>query len=160
MTPEQIRIESLADSIATYYDNKADYFLREGDIAKARVYHASIIAKLANRALAGRSEAMLRSYLAVAYAATGRIAEARAELERVTAALRRWKQFRVDGVTPATDRCIEASVLGYAGDHEKAVAQLRNLVKESAWTPRGLYHEPKLQVLRGNASFEAFAREN
>jgi hypothetical protein len=81
-------------------------------------------------------------------------------LERATAAQRRWKQFRADGVTPATDRRIEAGVLGYAGDHEKAVAQLRNLVKESAWTPRGLYHEPKLQVLRGNASFEAFAKEN
>jgi hypothetical protein len=51
-------------------------------------------------------------------------------------------------------------VLGYAREYEKAVAQLRELVKESAWTSRGLYHEPKLQVLRGNASFEAFGREN
>jgi serine/threonine protein kinase/tetratricopeptide (TPR) repeat protein len=160
MTPEQLRIETLGDSIRTYYDNKADYFLREGDIAKARVYHDSIIAKLVNRDISGQSEAMFRSYLAVAYAATGRIAEAKTELERATAAQRRWKQFRTDGVTPATDRRIEASVLGYAGDHEKAVAKLRDLVKESSWTSRGLYHEPKLQVLRGNASFEAFAREN
>ena len=160
MTPEQLRIETLGDSIRTYYDNKADYFLREGDVAKARIYHDSIIAKLANRDLSGRSEAMLRSYLSFAYAATGRSAEARAELERTAAALRRWKQLRVDGVTPATDRRIEAGVLGYAREYEKAVAQLRELVKESAWTSRGLYHEPKLQVLRGKASFEAFAREN
>ena len=160
MTPEQLRIETLRDSIRTYYDNKADYFLREGDLANARIYHDSIIAKLGKRNISGPGEVNLRGYLAVAYAATGRIAEARAEISRAKDAARQWKQFRGDGVTPAVERRLEASVLGYAGEHEAAVRELRGLVSESSWTPRGLYHEPKLLVLRGNPAFEAFAREN
>ncbi|HEY0243667.1 MAG TPA: protein kinase [Gemmatimonadaceae bacterium] len=160
MTPEQLRIETLRDSIRTYYDNKADFFLREGNVANARIYHDSIITKLEKRNISGPGELGLRVYLAVAYAATGRIAEGRAEIARAREAGRRWKQFREDGVTPAVDRRLEASVLGYAGEHEAAMKELRGLVSESSWTPRGLYHEPKLLVLRGNPAFEAFAREN
>ena len=46
MTPEQLHIESLVDSIATYYDNKADFYLGKGDMPRARVYLDSIIGKL------------------------------------------------------------------------------------------------------------------
>jgi TolB-like protein/Tfp pilus assembly protein PilF len=160
MTPEQLRIETLRDSIRTYYDNKADFFLREGDIPNARIYHDSIIAKFGKRNISGPGESGLRSYLAVAYAATGRTGEARAEISRAKEAARQWRQFRRDGVTPAIDRRLEASVLGYAGETEAAVRELRGLVSESSWTARGLYHEPKMLVLRGNPAFEAFAREN
>ena len=160
MSPEHLRIETLRDSVRTYYDNKADYFLREGNLAKARIYHDSIIAKLGNRSISGPGEAQLRTYLAVAYAATGRIAEARSQLERVKAASRRWKQFQDDQVTPSIDGRMHASVLAYAGEHDAAVAVLRKLVKKSAWTPLGLYNEPKLLVLRGKRAFEAFAKEN
>ena len=159
MTPEQLRIETLRDSIRTYYDNKADYFLREGDTGKSRIYHDSIIAKLGNRNISGPSELNLRGFLAVAYAATGRIAEARAEINRAKAAGRQWKQFRADGVTPSLDRRLEASVLGYAGEHEAAVRELNVLLSETAWTRRGLYYEPKLLILRGNPLFEALGRE-
>ncbi|MEO5903735.1 MAG: protein kinase, partial [Gemmatimonadaceae bacterium] len=82
MTPEQLRIETLRDSVRTYYDNKADYFLREGEATKAKAYHDSIIAKLAGRNISGPNEASLRGYLAYAYASTGRMSEARAESER------------------------------------------------------------------------------
>ncbi|HXG69323.1 MAG TPA: protein kinase [Gemmatimonadaceae bacterium] len=160
MTPEQLRIETLRDSVRTYYDNKADYFLREGDAAKAKAYHDSIIAKLAGRNISGPTEANMRSYLAYAYAATGRISEARAESERAIEAARRWRQFETDGVTPSRDGRIRAGILGYAGEFNAAVAELRRFLPETSWTPRGLYLEPKLLVLRGNPAFEAFAKGN
>lgn len=159
MTPEQLRIETLRDSVRTYYDNKADYFLREGDALKARIYHDSIIGKLANRDLSGPIEAQLRSYLAFALAATGRKDRALAELERARAAAKKWHQYMSDGVTPNTDRRIVAGVLGYSDQPEAAVRELRKIVSESGWTPSGLYHEPKLLVLRGTPQFEAFVRE-
>ncbi|MEO5903259.1 MAG: hypothetical protein ABIQ55_04540, partial [Gemmatimonadaceae bacterium] len=93
-------------------------------------------------------------------ASTGRMSEARAESERAVEAARRFKQFGKDGVTPNIDRRIRAGILGYAGEFDAAVAELRRFLPESSWTPRGLYLEPKLLVLRGRPAFEAFAKEN
>ncbi len=159
MTPEQLRIETLRDSVRTYYDNKADFFLREGDAAKAKAYHDSIIAKLSGRSLSGVSEPSLRSYLAYAYASTGRVSEAKLEMQRATQAARRLNQFNPDGVTPSTDDRIMAGVLGYAGEFDAAVAALRRHLAQTPWMPRGLYMEPKLLVLRGSPAFEAFGKE-
>ena len=159
MTPEQLRIETLRDSIRTYYDNKADFFLREGDPARARIYHDSIIRKLEGRNLSGPGEAQLRTYLSLAYAATGRIAESRRELERAENAARAWKQLTLEGA-PDLDQRMVAAILGYSGDYEAAVKRLRDFLKVSAWTPAGLALEPKLRVLRGNPLFEAFASGN
>jgi tetratricopeptide (TPR) repeat protein len=158
MTPEQVRIESLADSVATYYDNKADYFLGRGDLAKARVYHDSIIGKLAGRNLSGPGETYVREYLAMAYAGTGRIAEARMELQRGTAAAVKNGRIRPDG-TPDVNSRIVAAVLGRAGDYDGAIRELRRLMKDDAWTRAGIAREPKLLALRGNPKFEAFLRE-
>jgi tetratricopeptide (TPR) repeat protein len=158
MTPEQIRIESLADSIATYYDNKADYFLGRGDLAKARIYHDSIIGKLAGRNLSGPGEPYVREYLAMAYAATGRHTEARVELARATDAARKMGRTRADG-TPMLNSRIVAAVLGRAGDYTGAIRQLRVLMKDDAWTRAGIAREPKLLALKGNPAYEAFLRE-
>ncbi|HUQ18626.1 MAG TPA: protein kinase [Gemmatimonadaceae bacterium] len=159
MTPEQLRIETLRDSVGTYYDNKADFFLREGDLPRARIYHDSIIRKLENRSVAGPAESRLRLYLANAYGATGQTAAARRELDRSMAAARTWKQFDPDG-SPSLDHRMVAAVYGYAGQYEEAVRQLRAFAKTSSWTPAGLALEPKLQVLRGNPLFEAFVKGN
>lgn len=158
MTPEQLRIETLNDSIVTYYDNKADFFLREKNLAKAGVYHDSIIAKLERRRLSGPTETRLRLYLANAYALRGRVGEARQQLEAATASARRWKQFTPQG-DPDLDNRIVAVVRSSNGDNEGAVRALRELVRRSPWTPAGLALEPKLSVMKGIPVFEAFARE-
>jgi serine/threonine-protein kinase len=158
MTPEQIRIESLADSVATYYDNKADYFLGRGDAARARVYHDSIIAKLQGRKLSGPGETYVREYLAFAYASNGRMAEANAELDRAAAAARRQGETRLDGAPDLNSRIV-AAIKGRAGDYDGAIRELRLLLKDDAWTRAGIAREPKMQALRGNPKFEAFLKE-
>jgi tetratricopeptide (TPR) repeat protein len=158
MTPEQIRIESLADSIATYYDNKADYFLARGDAARARVYHDSIIGKLAGRNLSGPGESYVREYLAFAYSAIGRHPEALAELDRAAAAAKRSGQTRADGSADLNGRVV-AAVAGRAGDYDRAIRELRILMKEDAWTRAGIAREPKMLALRGNPKYEAFLKE-
>jgi len=159
MTPEQLRIETLRDSIRTYYDNKADFFLKEGDLTRAKIYHDSIIRKLEGRNLTGPGEMQLRTYLSFAYAVTGRTAESRRELERAGNAARKWNQLTPAGA-PDMDLRLVAAILAYTGDHEAAVKRLRDFLQISAWTPAGLALEPKLRVLRGDPLFEAFAREN
>jgi TolB-like protein/Tfp pilus assembly protein PilF len=158
MTPEQIRIESLADSIATYYDNKADYFLARGNAAGARIYHDSIIGKLAGRNLSGPGEPYVREYLAFAYAATGRIPEAIAELDRAAIAARKVGQTNSDGSAALNNRIV-AAVMGRAGDYDRAIRELRILMKEAAWTRAGIAREPKMLALRGNPKYEAFLKE-
>ena len=158
MTPEQVRIETLGDSVGTYYDNKADYYLARGDRAKARIYHDSIIAKLKGRDISGPGESLARLYLANAYAFSGRLNEAKQELQRATAAAVAQKQTQKDG-TPTLNRRIVAAVLGLLGDSDGAIRELRRLMKDDSWMRRGLAREPKLQVLRGKPAYEAFLRE-
>jgi len=158
MTPEQLRIETLSDSIETYYDNKADFFLREGDPDKAGIYHDSIIAKLEKRTLSGPGERRLRMYMANAYVHRRRIEEARQQVQLATSAARKWRQVSPQG-TPDIDGRIVAAVLGATGDYEGAVRELRSFIRRTSWTPAGLALEPKLRALRGNPVFEAFARE-
>jgi hypothetical protein len=159
MTPEQLRIETLNDSVVTYYDNKADFFLREGDVARAGIYSDSIIRKLANRNISGPAEPRLRLYLAHAYAVTGQTQLALREVERAKTTARAWKMVDIEG-RPELDQRVIAGILGYAGQYEAAVRELRNCVRSTSWTPAGLALEPKVRALRGNPLFETFAREN
>jgi len=158
MTPEQLRIETLYDSVSTYYDNKADFFLKEGDTARAAVYADSIIAKLQGRNISGPAETRLRVYLANAYGVAGHPEDAKKELERARAAAYKWKILEADG-TPTLDKRIVAAILGRAGDYEGAVRELRDYSRRTSWTPAALALEPKIRVLRGNPLIEAFARE-
>jgi serine/threonine-protein kinase len=158
MTPEQVQIETLADSVGTYYDNKADYFLARHDLAKARIYHDSIIAKMRGRNLAGPGEPTYRIYLANALAFTGHLEDARRELNRATQAAIDSKQTRPDGTPDVNDRIV-AAVRAHLGDYDGAIASLRRLLKDDSWTRAGMAREPKLQVLRGNPAYEAFLKE-
>ena len=158
MNPEQLRIETLDDSVRTYYDNKADYYLGKGDLARARIYHDSIIGKLEGRNLSGPDEPTIRSYLALAYAFTGRSAEAAAEVERLTTIARRLKQFEPDGSLDINHRVV-AATLGKLGREDDAIRELRLQLKDGAWTRAGLRAEPKLLFMRGNAKLDAFFRE-
>jgi TolB-like protein len=158
MTPEQVRIESISDSVGTYYDNKADYYLGRHDFAKAKIYHDSIIAKLEGRNLSGPAEPAIRMYLANAYAFSGNGQQARKELDRATKAAIALKQTRPDG-TPEVNGRIVAAVLASLGDYNGAVAAARRLLKDESWTRAGLAREPKLQKLRGNPAYEAFLKE-
>ncbi|MGK2963299.1 MAG: protein kinase domain-containing protein, partial [Gemmatimonadaceae bacterium] len=158
MTPQQLRIETLYDSVSTYHDNKADFYLRAGNLPKAKIYLDSIIGLLENRNISGPTEGDLRLYLANAYAQTGRLSEARRELDRARAAARAVNQLRNDG-TPRLNQRIVAGILGALGQHDEAVRELRSMMSESSWTRAGLAREPKLRTLRGNPLYEAFLRE-
>ena len=94
----------------------------------------------------------------MAYASTGRIAEAQAELQRAAVAARRMGQIRPDGTVDLNSR-ITAAVLGRAGDYDGAIRELRVMMKHDAWTRAGIAREPKLLALRGNPKFEAFLKE-
>ena len=158
MTPDQLRIEALSDSISTYYDNKADLFVVRGEPQRARVYYDSIIGKMEGRSLSGPGESYLRIYLAYAYSATGRHADAARELARVKAVAIAAGEVNEKGV-PEIDRRIVAGILANAGQSEAAVRELRVLLNESDWTRRGLAVVSKLRSLRGTPAFEAFLRE-
>ncbi len=158
MTPEQLRIETLYDSVSSYYDNKADFFLRANNLPKAKVYLDSIIGMLQSRNLSGPGEQDTRLYLANAYAQTGRVAEARAELQRASNAARAGKQFRRDDEPDLNPRIV-AAVLGALGEYEGAVKELRFLMVQDQWTRRGISREPKMRTLRGNPVYETFLRE-
>ena len=158
MTPERLRIETLPDSVGTYYDNKADYYMIRGDIAKARIYHDSIISKLAGRNLTGPGEPMIRLYLGNAFASNGRLPEARRELELARRAARAMNDFRPDGSLDLNSRLV-AAILGYLGQYDEAILELRRIMKDDSWTRAGLAREPKLRSLRGNPKYEAFMRE-
>ena len=158
MTPEQIRIESLRDSISTYYDNKLDYFLGRGDLSRARVYADSIIAKLEGRNLAGPGESYVRLFLANSYAIAGRSGEAEAELAKARRAAKANGETNLDGSLDLDPRVI-AAVLGGIGRYDEAVRELRRVVTSSAWTRAGLAREPKLKRFRGDPQLEAFLRE-
>ena len=155
LTPEQLRIETLYDSVSTYYDNKADFFLRYGNLERARTYHDSIIVKVQGRNLSGSRGPRIMLYLANAYAQSGRIAEARRELERARNAARSLRQLYPDG-SPELDRRIVAGVLGLTGQHAEGVRGLETLLRTTGWTRRGLALEPKLRAWRGNPLFEQF----
>jgi tetratricopeptide (TPR) repeat protein len=158
MTPQQLRIETLYDSVSTYHDNKADFYLRAGNLPRAKVYLDSIIGLLENRNLSGLIEADLRLYFANAYAQTGRLPEAQRELDRTRAAARATNQVRDDG-TPRLNPRVVAGILGALGQYEEAVSEARRMVTEFPWTRAGLAREPKLRTLRGNSLYEAFLRE-
>jgi len=159
MNPQQLRIETLFDSVSSYHDNKADFYLRAGDAARAKIYLDSIIGLLENRDLSGPIEGDLRLYFANAYAQTGRLPEARRELDRARAAARAANQVRDDGLLQLNSR-VTAGILGALGEHEEAVRELRRMIREQPqWTRAGLAREPKLRTLRGNPLYEAFLRE-
>ncbi len=158
MTPEQLRIETLYDSVSSYFDNKADFFLRANNLPRAKAYLDSIIGTLEGRNLSGPGEADHRIYLANAYAQTGRVAEARAELKRARDAARVAKHFRRDGEPDLNPRIV-AAVLGALGEYEEAVKELRFLMADDLWTRQGISREPKMRTLRGNPLYEAFLRE-
>jgi eukaryotic-like serine/threonine-protein kinase len=158
MTPEQLRIETIMDSVSTYYDNKADFFLNERDAERVAIYADSIIGKLERRNISGPVEPRLRLYLAHAYALTGRAEDARKELERARVAARAWKNLDPEGNIDLDQRIV-ASILARTGDYTGAVQELRKFARRTAWTPGGLMLEPKLVAFRGNSLFEAFARE-
>jgi TolB-like protein/tRNA A-37 threonylcarbamoyl transferase component Bud32/tetratricopeptide (TPR) repeat protein len=158
MTPEQLRIETLYDSVSSYHDNKADYFLRIGNMVKARASLDSIISQLKDRNLSGRVESDLRLYLANAYAQTGRTAEAAAELERARNAARAANNLRKDG-SPDLNPRVVAAILGALGRYDEAISELRLLMTEGTWMRAGIALEPKMRTLRGNPKYEAFLRE-
>ncbi len=158
MRPEQLRIETLYDSVSGYFDNKADFFLRRGSLPKANVYLDSIIGQVDGRFLSGRTEPYLRLYLANAFAQTGRLQEAARELERARASARSTAQLRKDGA-PALNPRIVAAVLGALGRYDEAVSELRVLMALDSWTRAGIAREPKMRTLRGNPTYEAFLRE-
>ncbi|MEO8576660.1 MAG: protein kinase [Gemmatimonadales bacterium] len=158
MTPEQIHIETLPDSVGTYYDNKADYFVGRGEPARAKIYYDSIIAKLEGRNLSGSGEPSIRLYLANAYAFNNRLPEAKREVERAMAAARALKDTRPDGSLDLNSRIL-AAVYGKLGRYDDAIREARALLKHDSWTRAGLAREPKLRGLRGNPAYEAFLRE-
>jgi serine/threonine-protein kinase len=158
MKPEQLRIETLYDSVSSYHDNKADYFFRVGNIPKARASLDSIIDQMEGRTLSGRLEADLRMYLANAYAQTGRLPEAARELDRARSAARASKILNRDG-SPDLNPRVVAAILGALGRPDEAVEQLRRLIGAGQWTRAGIALEPKMRTLRGNPKYEAFLRE-
>jgi TolB-like protein len=158
MKPEQLRIETLYDSVSSYHDNKADYFLRIGNEAKARASLDSIIVQMEGRNLAGQLEGDLRMYLANAYAQTGRLTEAARELDRARNAALAARSVWLDG-TPNLNPRVVAAILGALGRHDEAISQLRILIREGQWTRAGIALEPKMRTLRGNPKYEAFLRE-
>ena len=158
MTPDQLRIETLDDSIRTYYDNKADLFVARGEPRRARIYYDSIIGKLERRRLSGPREPHLRTFLAYAYSAVGRAADAERELERARAAAKASNQVNEDG-TPDLDHRVVAGILANNGQPDAAVRELRLLMAEGGWTRQGLAIVSKLRALRGTPAFEAFLRE-
>ena len=158
MTPEQLHIESLVDSVAGYYDNKSDYYLGKGDLPRARVYLDSIVMKLEGRHLVGPSENYVRMYLAHAYAVTGQGAKAEAELQRASTAAVRSGAVLKDGA-PDNDGRITAAVYGAAGKHAEAISALRGVLKTTPWTRAGLAQEPKLKRFVSVPQWRAFFRE-
>ena len=158
MTPEQIRIETLPDSVTTYYDNKADFFLGRGDLPRARIYHDSIIKKLEGRNLAGPSEPYMRLFLANAYAFSGRASDAMKELGRARTAAKAQSYVRPDGTLRLNSRSV-AAVLASNGQYDAAVKEARRLLTDESWTRAGLAREPKLRPLRGNPAYNAFLKE-
>jgi TolB-like protein len=158
MTPEQLRIETIYDSVSSYLDNKADFHLRSGNMPAARAYLDSIITKVDGRFISGVAEPHLRLYLANAFAQTGRNQEAARELERARASARSTGQLRRDG-TPSLNPRIVAAVLGALGRHDEAVHELRVLMALDGWTRAGIAREPKMRTLWGNPTYEAFLRE-
>jgi len=159
LNPDQLRIETLYDSVSTYYDNKADLFVARQEPRRAKIYYDSIIGKLEGRTLSGPGESALRLYLAHAYSAMGRNADAVRELERARSASKAAGRVNADG-SPRVDRRIVAGILGNIGQPDAAVHELRLLMNERPWTRRGLAVVSKLQSLRGTPAFEAFLRES
>jgi tetratricopeptide (TPR) repeat protein len=158
MTPDQLRIETLGDSISTYYDNKADFYLAKGELRRARAYHDSIIGKLEGRNLSGPGESALRLFLANAYAYTGRREEAVREIGRAIALATKGNEFNSDGTLDMDHRVI-AAVYGNTGRLKGAIEELRIHLRHSSWTRAGFRVEPKLKPLRGNPAYEAFLKE-
>jgi TolB-like protein len=149
VTPEQIRIETLVDSIASYYDNKADLYTYLRQPERMRAYKDSIRLKLEGRLLTGNYEPLLRLYLADAFGALQRPVDARRQLANAQAAAARL------GTEGALDLRVYAGVLGRLGDPDSAVAVLERLLREpQGWTAGGLAIEPKLYSLHGNPRFE------
>jgi hypothetical protein len=158
MTPEQLRIETVYDSVSSYLDNKADYHLGAGNLPQAKIYLDSIISTLDGRFLSRVAEADLRLYLANAFAQTGRLQQAARELERSRSAARSAGQLRPDG-SPDLNPRIVAAVLGALGQYDEAIRELRVLLTQGSWTRAGIAREPKMRTLRGNPAYEAFLRE-
>ncbi|MEP6508968.1 MAG: protein kinase [Gemmatimonadales bacterium] len=158
MSPDQLRIETLEDSVRTYYDNKADFYLALGDASREKIYHDSIISKLEGRNLSGPGEASLRLFLANAYAFAGKLPEAQRELDRARASAKAMHQVEGDG-TVDMDHRVVAAVLARIGRQDEAIRELRSQIKNSTWTRQGLALEPKLRGLRGNKAFEDFLKE-
>ena len=119
---------------------------------------AQLIGKLEGRNLSGPGEPYVREYLAMAYAATGNMVAARAELARAAAAAKREGMTRQNG-DPDLNGRIVAAVMARAGDYDAAIRELRILIEEDAWTRAGIAREPKLLALRGNPKYEAFLKE-
>ncbi|MEO5904206.1 MAG: protein kinase, partial [Gemmatimonadaceae bacterium] len=158
MSPDQLRIETLEDSVRTYYDNKADFYLALGDAGRTRIYHDSIISQLEGRNLSGPGEPYLRLFLANAYAFAGKLPEAQRELDRARAATKAINLVAADG-TLRMDHRVVAAVLARIGRQDEAIRELRSQVKNESWTRQGLAREPKLLGLRGNKAFEDFLKE-
>jgi eukaryotic-like serine/threonine-protein kinase len=152
LTPADLRLETLFDSVDSYYDSKADLYTYLRQPARVRAYEDSIRLKLEGRTLAGPKESVLRIYLAGAYGALGRMADGRRVLEAADAAERR------QGIAPwglAGSLRYRAGTLARLGEADSAIAALSQvLTLPLGWTARGLAIDPKFYALHGNPRFE------
>jgi len=133
-------------------------FVNRRDLAKARVYYDSIIAKLEKRDFSGLPGPVLNMYLAYAYSSVNRQGDALRELHLAETKAKKLGLVRPDG-SPRLGRGIWAGVLANTGQYHAAVWQLRQLIAEGQWTRAGVAPLARFRALRGNAEFEAFLRE-
>ena len=157
MTPEQLGLTTLSDSVQDYYDTKADIRIAQGDEGRARAYYDSIRTKLSRRTLSGPRLYALAGYLALAQSATGDTAAGRRTLTSLVASARQ-VATRSD-LRDVLEPRVMAAIYGRLGEPEEAVPWLEaGLRAPVRWTARGYANEPKTKVLRGSPAFERFLR--
>jgi hypothetical protein len=157
MTPKALGLLTLYDSVANYFDTKADVLVARGDELGARAYYDSIRTRLAAVPAEQVFALNVPGYRALAEAALGDTATARRTLSSLLVSARQIAS-RAD-LTDVLDARIMAGIYGRLDEPEEAVRWLEaGLRAPVSFTARGYANEPKTHVLRGTPAFERFLR--
>jgi len=158
MSYRDLAVASLADSVLSYLDTKADACARLSNATCERAYYDSIAALLVDRPLSGATEGVMLSELALAQAAQGRAIESRRALERLFA-LRRRTASQPD-MTGELDATVMAGTYARLGQPDSAASWLERALAngDGQYTAKALERNPKLWLLRGAPAFERFMR--
>ena len=160
LSARDLGIATLADSVITYYDTKADVFLGRRDVARARAYYDSIRVVLTDRKVNGFSQTFLAAELGLAQAVLGQPAAARASLARAMAAAR--PVAKRPDLTDALNPFLVAAVYAWLHEPETAVHWLEMGLGNPTrgYTAAGLAIRPNLLPLRGTPTFDRMLREH